>query len=324
MRHAWLLALTILAADPRPALAADNPPAILRCDPALFVKAIDGDKKKRVSPADTSEDCNVSLTPGRHSLEVSFEWSHSAALVEMSWSSHEDASVDFEAVAGRIYRLKGTLIPSWKAWVEDVTTEESVLRDLLPAPKQKSKTRNSAVVVARLAPRDVVVVGYQGGTKGPWLWASKFLGLYIKKEAQGSTDLAFAEVDDGTSFGVTSAVTNGNAFSLNKNRGDVCGETRVPVFEKLTGGKVYYLGSFDYAVVPTGLEFTLTQKDMESVRQQLRADRPELADALEPATFRMSRVRRPCEAVKSGELWINRNIEGASADTPASASAGSM
>lgn len=324
MKNGLALALALLFACRCLAAPAAGPRAELRCDPALVVKAIDGDKKKRVSRADSFADCKVSLAPGHHSVVVGFEWTQSeAALFEATWSSHEDSVVEFDAEEGRIYRLKGTLIPSWKVWLDDVTAEESALQDLPLAPKQKSKTRNSAFVVARLKPRNVVLVGYEGDTDGPWFRGAKRNVLYIEEDAQASTDLVIAEVDDAANYGIITAVVNGNSISLDKNRGRVCGDTRTPTFEKLTGGKVFYLGSFDFDVVPAGLEFDFTQKDIESVRQQLRATRPQLAAALEPAAFRMARVRYPCEGVKSGQMWINRNIDRAIMVTPAAAAAGS-
>jgi hypothetical protein len=51
--------------------------------------------------------------------------------------------------------------------------------------------------------------------------------------------------------------------------------------------------------------------------------RPEIAAAVEPASFRMARMRIPCEAVKTGESWTNRTIEKSSALNPGGASAGS-
>jgi hypothetical protein len=318
------LALTLLVASGKVALAGNDGHAVLRCDPALWIKSIDDNKKLRVSRADSIEDCNVNLTPGRHSLEVAFEWNQSeAALFEATWSSHENLTVEFDALADRIYRLKGELVPTWKAWVSDVTADEAALIDLPLAPKRKSKTESPAIVVARLAPRNVVVLSYAGKTSGPWFRAAYFKGLYIDKVAQPSTDLAFIELDDASNLGMIGATVNGNAISLDKQRGKLCGETTAPVFENLRGGRVYYLGRLDFSVVPSGLAFTLTQADIETTRQQLRSMRPEIAAAVEPASFRMARMRIPCEAVKTGESWTNRTIEKSSALNPGGASAGS-
>jgi hypothetical protein len=309
-----LLALTILAAIPGAPPAAEGSGAILRCDPGMQILSIDGDRKRAVGADDHRHDCNLPMKPGPHVLLVKFE--HGAvgdSYFDTRFWTRQDLQVTFEAESGRTYRLKGGFTPDWHAWVVDVTSQEY---DSPWPPSAYPKERRAAakgkpksILVAKLSPRNVVILSADGQMRSPWFVPAELKPLAIRKKDQATGDLAFVEVTEGTSLGIYDAIINGNAFSLEKNWGYVCGETQVPVFENLAGSRVYYLGRFDFTAVPTGLEFRFTQEDLESVRHSLQGAHPELAHVLEPASVRSARIRRPCEIVMPGRIWSNSGFE---------------
>jgi hypothetical protein len=312
-------ALTQAATPALPSLA------VLRCDPGLMIMSIDGDKKRRVSRDESRLDCNVVLKPGRHQLVARFEWTQPGYYFNTKVTSRREEHVEFQIVENRIYRLKGTDEPAWKAWVEDVTDREAKLPSVATASKRWRKTlpagQRTSVAVMKIAPSNTFVGTYYGRTQGPWFYPGQYVPVYIPKEAWDLDDYAIGDIEAGAVIGIENAIVNGNAFSLNKQHGTPCGETLVPVFENLDGGKVYFLGSFAFESTPSGMMVRFTQEDLKGAAEFLRSRRPELAGTIEPASFRLVRKRIPCDGIPVNEVWRNLDPGSAPSISPAASAA---
>ena len=122
--------------------------AILRCDPAVEIRKIDGDSKRAFSAGfdQTFRECAIPLSPGSHKIEVCFDSEGSAGYISAMTICTPNREVTIEAKPGHTYRLKLDLHAPWKAWVDDVTESEARLSYEEPARKPKRK-------VASLTPR---------------------------------------------------------------------------------------------------------------------------------------------------------------------------
>lgn len=287
--------------------------ALLRCDPGLVVLSIDGDKKRRVSANDLRNDCNVPLPRGKHELVAKFDWRPSDSMFGWEYYSPNEERLDLEVTENHIYRLKGAFEPTWRAWIDDVTSQERALPSHDHPRKGWAESlpvgQRTSVVIMKLTPTNTFVATYYGRTQGPWFLPGKYVPVYIKNKDWARDDYAIGEVEAGANLGITHATINGNSFGLDKQWGHLCGETLAPVFENLAGGKAYFLGNFSFVSTPAGLVAQFTQNDLQAARDFLRSRRPDLAAELEPAAYRMVRRRVPCEVVPLDRRWQNFNPE---------------
>jgi len=105
---------------------AENEAALLKPFLGVKINSINGDKTKAVTPLrpgnPTNIDADISFKPGQHSISVGYF----IMLPNATYWSTEDHLVEFNALAGHKYLLKGEQRgESWRPIVEDVTNDPS-------------------------------------------------------------------------------------------------------------------------------------------------------------------------------------------------------
>ena len=118
--------------------------ATLRCDPYTIIWQIDG---KRAGHGNSSgwsfKDCDIPLSAGTHTLQACYDASSQSMTTLTDLRCDQPKDIRFEAAAGRSYRLKATMGPGWKAWVEDVTEAEAGY-SFAPRPKKPRRDMYSS------------------------------------------------------------------------------------------------------------------------------------------------------------------------------------
>ena len=298
-----LLALHSVAAAQAPGGSGE---AMLRCDPGTRIDGIDGDGRYVVaSLSATFNDCEILLPPGKHVVKACYELTGGGLSPEMI-KCDANRELTFDAVAGGVYRLGLRISPdrTWKAWIDDVTATEA---NVPPSPevnksrKDLSKDQRKSMILVRSSERDE-----------PAFLKGDVLHLWFRmkdlRQALGSPSKMRREKDgyftDKVSNGDSLAIyymfhQEGSAFSRSFQY--VC-DTELPVYEDLPGGKVLYLGDYQFESVMGGWQFKVTQ-DIEAARNFLRANHPELVDKLVVADYRMLRTAEIC-GIHPGRLRI--------------------
>ena len=130
----------------------------------------------------------------------------------------------------------------------------------------------------------------QGSTDGIWFRESYesarwYRGPLIRSAS--AKDFIVTSADSGENFILVASMRKFGAANP-------CNDYPVPLFENTPGGRVLYLGTIQLEPVDGAIRASLTQSDIEEAREWLRINQPDLADALEPAPYRMARVPQPC------------------------------
>ena len=155
----WLALIALALAATNPAWA-DASGAILRCDPGSRIDGIDGDGRYVVASYSSSfNDCELRLPAGKHVVKACYEVTAGGSMTTVAGTIKCDQARDlaFDAVGGKVYRLRLTLAREWKAWIEDVTLTEANV----PASPQVNKSRRDlpkdqrkSMVLVRASERD--------------------------------------------------------------------------------------------------------------------------------------------------------------------------
>ena len=296
-----LLALHSVAAAQAPVGSGE---AMLRCDPGTRIDGIDGDGRYVVaSYSSTFNDCAIRLPPGKHVVKACYELT-GGGLIPETIKCDEDRELNFDAVAGGVYRLGLRITPdrAWKAWIDDVTATEATVA---PSPevnksrKDLPKDQRKSMILVRSSERDEPAF-LKGDVLHLWFRMKDLRqALGSPSKMRGEKDGYFTDkVSNGDSLALYYMFhQEGSAFSRSFQY--VC-DTELPVYEDLPGGKVLYLGDYHFEPAPGGWRFTLSQ-DVEAARTFLRANHPELVDKLVVADHRMLRTPEIC-GVRPGRL----------------------
>ncbi len=272
--------------------AADAKGALLRCDPWTVIKAIDGRSHEiKALQAGAFTDCEVPLSPGRHSLKVCFEANRlqmtGAANVLHVHRCDQDQELAFDAYAGSIHRIKLRIENPFTASIEDVTSTEA---DLPPSPtvnksRRVPKAERKSTILVRTSGELPSFLG--GSVQNLWFKASRMQQAFggsreMRPEANGY---------------FTGQVSNGDTLAIRRVLAGeltafIC-DSAVPVYEDVPGGRVLYLGDYSFDTSPGGRRFTVSY-DEEGARRFMQAHHPEWAGRFETARFRQLRVPEPC------------------------------
>jgi hypothetical protein len=279
----------------------DRERALLHCDVGVTVKSVDGDTARTASNPDGMTDCMIRVEPGRHVAVLEFSWDSSLATSHYGIRAKSPATVDFDALAARLYRARFQVFPAEKAWIEDVTDEERDLPSHEPfsaKSRDVPKNQRTSIVIARISPDDMSVMLAAARTRGILFERS---GHSTTLKAKKGAKFVLETLDAGETAGLVFASSRGKGLS-NPTQIFPCDAARVPVFENVSGGQVVYLGHFGFERVATGYGLRFSQEDLEEVRADLAKDSPELASQLQAAPYRMARLANPCREMHMD--WI--------------------
>lgn len=308
MKIALIATIAVVSFLAAPSLfAADAAAAVLRCDPAVVVKALDGDPVPGLTTTPFT-DCAVPLTPGSHWLDVCYDASRTGSaggyLIQRTAVCAEDKVVNFDVVAGRIYRLKLDLVASeWKAWIEDVTAVEADVPAGTKGTKPAHKGEGKVTLVMHMTPSNGRVGVASGATQGVWFFEGMFGSMPMK--GNGEDGFISKKSSGGDTFAVTSAWMPRGATIFNSAAAVACGDTKIPVYEDIPGGKALYLGEFAYTQTPKGVALSVKQDGIEAARAWLAKSDPKLAATLEPVPARWLRVPTICLDVSPEARLVN-------------------
>jgi hypothetical protein len=283
-----------------PAVPADSPGAILRCDPATVIKNIDGSFKSYYSANHGSafKECAIPLAPGHHKLEVCYDASVAMGSMfglEAVCGSNRELTLD--AVAGHTYRIKLELKRDWNAWIEDVTESEATLSYAEPPKKPKPtgpKKDRETTLIMRATPTHAVLGLQKGVIRGKWYDVGQFGGMgpvnFSRKGVPDGYNVFKAYAGDTLAF-TSAQLMTGSVIKLEGM--SPCGNFPVRVYEDLPQGKVLYLGHLTFAKVPGGYTGVYSD-DLDEARAYVDSHYPELAGRLEAAPYREAMTSRIC------------------------------
>ena len=279
--------------------------AVLRCDPGSRIDAIDGDGRYVVtSYGPTFNECDIHLPPGKHVVKSCYELIGSGAVPE-TLTCDQKRDLEFNAVAGNVYRLRLTISPTrvWKTWIEDVTATEANVAASPQANRSRKdlpKDQRKSIVLVRSSEHDEPAF-LKGDVTHLWFRMKDSRQTFSgPSKMHGEKDGYFTDkVSNGDSIAIYYMFhQEGSAFSRTFDY--VC-DTELPVYEDLPGGRVLYLGDYHFELtVAAGRRFTVTH-DVEAARNFLRANHPDLVDKLVVADYRTLRTPEIC-AAKAGRL----------------------
>lgn len=300
----WLALIVLALAATNPAWA-DASGAILRCDPGSRIDGIDGDGRYVVASYSSSfNDCELRLPAGKHVVKACYEVTAGGSMTTVAGTIKCDQARDlaFDAVGGKVYRLRLTLAREWKAWIEDVTLTEANV----PASPQVNKSRRDlpkdqrkSMVLVRASERDEPAF-LTGDVQHLWFKTHTLRqALAGPSKMRSEKDGYFTDkVSNGDNLGIYYMFhQEGSVWSRSFDY--VC-DTELPVYEDLPGGKVLYLGDYHFEGSAGARRFTVTH-DVEAARAFLRANHPDMVDKLVVADFRMLRTPELC-GIRSGRL----------------------
>jgi hypothetical protein len=271
--------------------------ATLRCDPYTIIWQIDG---KRAGHGNSSgwsfKDCDIPLAAGTHMLQVCYDASSQSMNTVTELRCDQPKDISFDAAAGRSYRLKATMGPGWKAWVEDVTEAEAgysyVPRPKKPPPANKAERKSTLIL--RVSPQHVIPRFHRGRLLGPWIVPSR---TELKGENTGIAKAApdgfvVVEADAGDDITITHVrLLEGSVFMPKHFFG--CDDYQARVFEDITGGKVLYLGHMTLDGTDSAQKVTWTE-DFDAARAYVDTHFPGLAGRLEKTSFTTRRLPVGC------------------------------
>lgn len=270
--------------------------AVLRTDPVVSIKAIDGDKTREIPALAALRDREATLTPGSHKVTVCFDNSSSfnngAFVTYVTSVCDVDREVVLDAQAGHIYRLKITLqAKDWKTWFEDVTDTEPKLFEQPAEPK--SKGGGKSVILLRMVPGDISVSVGSGKVEHIWFVAGMWGNFMMSGDA--ADGFLSRKVSSGATVGIVDFNTPSTAMIPRKTE-FLCGDTRIPVLENVPGGGAYYLGEFAFKQTTNGPLIEVKHEGLEAARDYLKKVDPKLADKLQPADVHWKRLPSICPA----------------------------
>lgn len=303
MKHAWILTTALAAMLTYPAFSHAQEPSAghgtLRCDPGVVIKSIDGKEEIVKAGNDkTFVDCAIPLAPGFHELETCHEI-HTGDLVA---ECKETSLLQLTAKAGGAYRVRLALDPrvkeGWRAFLEDVTESEAQYTFAKPAKKPKpsgSKKGLETVLVLGATPQHAWLFLEKGQVFGKWFTYGSLFGP-LRSKGQSTSGVPGGYHIVKVTGGDTVALTGGRMMegSIFVAKGmHPCGDFPLRVYEDLPAGKVLYLGHLNVKTGPFGYVGQYSD-DLEATRKFLAQREPELAQRLEPASFRLLSVADVC------------------------------
>jgi hypothetical protein len=288
-----------------PLLAADSAGAMLHCDPAVTLKAVDDDP---VEPPEAYEYCAVPLPAGDHWLNVCYDASRTGSaggyLVQRVAVCDKDKVVNMKAEPGHIYRLKLDLVsPQWKAWIEDVTATEANLPAGTKGSKPAHKGEGKVTLVMHMTPTNGRVGVANGSTQGVWFREGTFGSMPMK--GNGEDGFISKKASGGDTFAVTTAWMPRGDSIFNSAAAVACGDTKIPVYEDIPGGRALYLGEFSYRQSPKGVTLQVKQEGLEAARAWLAKNDAKLAATMELANARWLRTPTICLDVSAEGRLMN-------------------
>jgi len=310
------LACVLLASVAATASAQQPESALLRVDPVVVVKAIDGDTSHGIPVFAALRDREAPLTAGAHHLTVCFDnsgsFNNGAFVTYVQSTCDVDRDITLDAQAGHVYRLKLALLAKeWKSWIEDVTDTEP--RQFSDAAKPKSKGGGKSLILLRMVPGDISVSVGSGRIEHIWFVPGMW-GNFMMSGAAADGFLS-RKVSGGATTAIVDFNTPSTALIPRKTE-FLCGDTRIPVLENVPGGGAFYLGEFKFKATPEGPLIEVTHDGLEAARDYLKKVEPKLADQLQHATLQWKRLPAICPANPREILRIDPGTV-----TPAAASA---
>ena len=315
MKNAALLVMLVVAAARVSAQSPATPDgAILNCDTAVKITAVDGDSSRKFqNHGYAGEDCAIPLTQGRHVIDVCYSLHQFSSdyRLPIPATCKEVKKVEVNAEAGHVYRVKLVLDDPWLAWIVDVTDIEAAL----PAKeaqvnkslkKKVPKAERKSIVILKLNPKplDSTVSVTRGGTLGIWFGEDVFYTppLFKTADPQG---FSLLELSIGDTFALQSiSYPDKNVFGGWGGAGP-CGDSYFPVFEDIPGGKALYLGHFDFQKTWPRPVLSFDQDDFEEARAWLEKEKPGLGTKLEVMPFRWARTSRLCNLGRLDAHFVN-------------------
>lgn len=274
--------------------------AILRCDPAVEIRKIDGDSKRAFSAGfdQTFRECAIPLSPGSHKIEVCFDSEGSAGYISAMTICTPNREVTIEAKPGHTYRLKLDLHAPWKAWVDDVTESEARLSYEEPARKPKRsgpKKDLETYLILRATPEHAMLLLQKGVIRGKW-FDTFMTGLpkllnFSRKGVPDGYHVFRAYGGDTVAF-VAGQMMTGEILEIRQVNS--CGDFPVRVYENIPAGKVLYLGHYTIEDAPGGYVGSYRDDDLDEARAYIDAHRPELAGRLEAMPFQTALTPNLC------------------------------
>jgi hypothetical protein len=270
--------------------------AVLRTDPVVFLKAIDGDVSRGIPPMAALRDREAMLAPGPHTLKVCFDnstsFNNGAFVTYVRSVCDLDREIVLDAQAGRLYRLKIELHANdWKTWFEDVT--ESEPRLFAQPAEPKSKGGGKSLILLRMVPGDVSASVGAGQIEHIWFVPGMWGNFMM------SGDAAAGFLSRKVSSGATVAIVDFNTPStglIPRKTEFLCGDTRIPVLDNVPGGGAYYLGEFSFKATANGPRIEVTHDGLETARDYLKKTDAKLADKLQHASLQWKRLPSICPA----------------------------
>jgi len=283
--------------------------AVLRTDPVVFVKAIDGDKSREIAALAALRDREASLSAGSHTLTVCFDnsgsFNNGAFVTYVTSTCDADREVTFEAQAGHVYRLKIALhAKDWKSWIEDVTDTEPRL--FAQPAEPKSKGGGKSLLLLRMVPGDISVSVGSGRVEHIWFVAGMWGNFMMSGDA--ADGFLSRKVSSGATVGIVDFNTPSTAMIPRKTE-FLCGDTRIPVLENVPGGGAFYLGEFTFRTTPNGPLIEVKHEGLEAARDYLKKSDPKLADKLQPANLQWKRLPSICPANPREILRIDPGLK---------------
>lgn len=290
------LACVSLAGVVATADAQQSEAAVLRTDPIIFLKAIDGDTSREIPAFAALRDREATLTAGSHTLKLCFDNSSSfnngAFVTYVQSTCDVDREIVVDAQAGHVYRLKIALhAKDWKSWIEDVTDTEPRL--FAPPAEPKNKGGGKSVILVRMTPGDISVSVGAGRIEHIWFVPGMWGNFMM------SGDAADGFLSRKVSGGATVAIVDFNTPStalIPRKTEYLCGDTRIPVLDNVAGGGAYYLGEFSFKSTANGPLIEVTHEGLEAARDYLKKTEPKLADKLQHAALQWKRLPLICPA----------------------------
>jgi len=290
--------------------------ALLRTDPVVHVKAIDGDTSRAIAALAALRDREATLPAGSHTFKVCFDNSSSfnngAFVTYVQSTCDVDRDVVLDAQAGHVYRLKIALhAREWTTWFEDVTDTEP--RSFAQPAEPKSKGGGKSVILVRMVPGDISASIGSGRVEHIWFVAGMWGNFMM------SGDPADGFLSRKVSSGSTVAVVDFNTPStalIPRKTEFLCGDTQIPVLENVPGGGAFYFGEFRFKSTAAGPLIEVTHEGLEAARDYLKKVEPKLADKLQHADLQWKRLPVVCPANPREILRIDPG-QGSPGATPA-------
>ena len=308
-----LLTLVLTAIDASAQTTAAPGGAILNCDTAVLITAVDGDASRKVQNHGWGrENCAIPLPAGPHVIDVCYDVYNllDDYKIPIPPKCTEVKRVELDAESGHVYRVKLVLDDPWRGWIVDVTSIEAGLPDRGPQvnkgrKRDVPKAERKSIVLLKIKPLNSTVFVDRGGSDDVWFYEDiGFITrpLFKTKDPQG---FSLIELSIGDTFALNSMMYPDKQEFGGYGGAGPCDDSYFPVFEDLPGGKVLYLGHFDVEINAPRPILNFDQRDLKEARAWLEKARPGLGAKLEVMPFRWGRTRWLCNIGRMDGHFVN-------------------